>query len=71
MWHESLDKNVFISNLYNEIPELKNVRIAQIKIVDEGDRVTLVFDMPYFADKPPKKWIDAGYNTTIVYLDFS
>ena len=57
-------------NLYNEIPQLTNVRISQIKILDEGDRVSLIFDMPYFADRPPKKWMALGYNTAIVQLDF-
>lgn len=70
MWHENLEKNMFLTNLYTEIPQLINVRIAQIKIVDEGDRMSVVFDMPHFADKPPKKWLGLGYNTAIVQLDF-
>lgn len=70
MWHKSLEKVMFITNLYTEIPQLTNVRISQIKIADEGDRVSLIFDMPYFADKPPKKWVALGYNTVIVQLDF-
>lgn len=70
MWYESLDKNIFLANLYNEIPQLTNVRISQIKILDEGDRVSLIFDMPYFADRPPKKWVALGNNTVIVQLDF-
>ncbi|MCO1604047.1 Imm50 family immunity protein [Desulfosporosinus nitroreducens] len=70
MWYESLEKNMFIKNMYTEIPHLANVRIAQIKILDEGDRISLVFDMPYFADKPPKKWVGLGCNTAIVQVDF-
>ncbi|SMD18033.1 Imm50 family immunity protein [Sporomusa malonica] len=70
MWHESLEKSTFITNLYTEVPQLVDVRISQIKIHDEGDRVSLIFDMPYFADKPPKKWVALGHNTVIVHLDF-
>ena len=70
MWHKNLERNMFISNLYTEIPQLVNVRIAQIKILDEGDKATIIFDMPNFPDKPPKKWMNLGYNTAIVQLDF-
>jgi hypothetical protein len=70
MWYKNLEKNIFITNLYTKIPQLVNVRISQIKITDEGDRISLIFDMPYFADKPPKKWVDLDYNTIIVQLDF-
>ena len=70
MWYQNLEKNIFITNLYTKIPQLVNVRISQIKITDEGDRISLIFDMPYFADKPPKKWVDLDYNTIIVQLDF-
>ena len=70
MWHKNLERNMFISNLYTEIPQLVNVRIAQIKILDEGDKATIIFDMPNFPDKPPKKWANLGYNTAIVQLDF-
>lgn len=70
MWHEIVEKNTFITNLYTEVPQLVDVRISQIKIHDEGDRVSLIFDMPYFADKPPKKWVTLGHNTVIVQLDF-
>jgi hypothetical protein len=70
MWHENLEKNFFVLDLYNTIPQLNNVRIAQIKILDEGDNISLVFDMPYFADRPPQKWVNLGYNTVVVELDF-
>ncbi|MCE5285509.1 MAG: immunity 50 family protein [Pelosinus sp.] len=70
MWHESVEKNMFIKNLYTEVPQLVDVDISEIKIHDEGDRVSLIFDMPYFADKPPKKWASLGHNTVIVHLDF-
>lgn len=70
MWHENVEKNTFITNLYAEVPQLVDVRISQIKIHDGGDRVSFIFDMPYFADKPPEKWVALGHNTVIVQLDF-
>lgn len=70
MWYELIDKNRFLLNLYNPVPSLLNVDIQQLSITDEGDRVSLKFIMPYYADNPPKKWIDAKYNATVVHLDF-
>jgi len=70
MWHKLLERNDFISNLYHEIPKLINVRIIAIKITDEGRRVTIDINMPKFADNPPAKWRNSGYNTVFVELDF-
>jgi Immunity protein 50 len=64
MWYEFIDKNRFLLNLYNSVPSLLNVDIQQLNISDIGDRVTLKFNMPYYADNPPKKWIDANYNNS-------
>ena len=70
MWYEGLERNFFISKLYSQIPELVNVRIYSLKILDEGDRITLSFDMPLYADKPPEKWVNQGYNKVFVEIDF-
>lgn len=70
MWHENLEGNKFIANLYTEIPKLINVRIAKVEIQDEGNRISISFDMPCFADKIPPKWQIRGYNTVNVHLDF-
>lgn len=70
MWVNNLSRNTFMLNLYKEVPPLKDVRIQAIKIEDEGSIVSLNFDMPIFADSPPKKWLQLGDNTVFVELDF-
>jgi hypothetical protein len=70
MWHKVLERNQFISSLYQEVPKLINVRIVAIKITDEGRRVSINFNMPMFADNAPSKWHNSGYNTVFVELDF-
>ncbi|MBP3950152.1 Imm50 family immunity protein [Bacillus suaedae] len=70
MWYKVLDGNKFISNLYDEIPQLINVRIEAIKIEEEGRKISINFNMPKFADNPPRKWSDLNYNTVFVELDF-
>ncbi|WP_041964384.1 Imm50 family immunity protein [Mesobacillus selenatarsenatis] len=70
MWYEHFTDNKFISMIYTKVPTLKNLRIEKIEISREGDRLTVGFDLPFFADKPPKKWIEGRYTTTFVELDF-
>lgn len=70
MWYEFIDKNKFLLKLYNSIPLLLNVDIQQLDLSDYGSRITLKFNMPNYADNPPKKWIDANYNTAMIQLDF-
>ncbi|SDX06338.1 Imm50 family immunity protein [Paenibacillus sp. CF384] len=70
MWYDNLSENTFIKMLYKDVPPLKNLRIEEIKISREGDRITIGFDLPVFADNPPKKWIEGGYTTVFVELDF-
>ncbi|HDR8172607.1 TPA: hypothetical protein QC096_003841 [Bacillus thuringiensis] len=70
MWYSNLEGSRFISNLYNEAPSLSDVRIVAVKIEDEGKKISVNFNIPKFADNPPKKWKDLNYNTVFVQLDF-
>jgi hypothetical protein len=70
MWNEQLSENKFISMIYTNVPPLENLRIEKIKISSEGDRITLGFDLPIFPDKPPKKWLERGYKTAFIEIDF-
>ncbi|MED4229377.1 Imm50 family immunity protein [Neobacillus cucumis] len=70
MWYEHFSEDKFISMMYTNVPLLKNLRIEKIEISSEGDRVTLGFDLPFFPDRPPKKWLERGYTATFVEIDF-
>jgi hypothetical protein len=70
VWYEHFNDNKFISMIYSNVPPLENLRIEKIEISREGDRITVAFDLPIFADKPPAKWVDGGYTTTFAELDF-
>lgn len=69
MWYNFLEQTTFINNIYTRIPELVNVRIEKVEISNEGNRISMSFDMPYFPDKPPIKWCNANYNTANVNID--
>jgi len=70
MWHKVINENKFISLLYNEVPELINVNIINVKLEDQGRKVSLLFVMPEYADHPPKKWNRLKYNSIVVELNF-
>jgi len=70
MWHKHLDNNYFISKLYDEVPEIINTEILKIQINREGEKLTISFMMPRYADHPPKKW-SLSNNSIIVEIDFS
>lgn len=70
MWYEHFTDKKFLSMIYINIPPLHDVRIERIEISCEGDRISIGFDMPYYADNPPKKWVEKGYTTTFVESDF-
>jgi len=71
MWHKHLDNNYFISQLYDEVPEIINTEIINIQINHEGEEFTISFMMPRYADNPPKKWELSNNNSIIIELDFS
>jgi len=68
MWCDNLANTIFLRKLYKEVPALEDVRIASVVAGDEGNRISVVFDMPKYADHPPEKW--EGCNTAIVETDF-
>jgi hypothetical protein len=70
MWYELFLENKFISMIYTNVPPLENLRIEKIEISREGDSIKVGFDLPIFADKPPTKWVERGYKTTFVEVDF-
>src|SRR5699024_12716099 len=37
---------------------------------NEGRKVTIEFDMPFYAENPPKKWMNLGFNSILVEVDF-
>ena len=69
MWYENLDKNFFLKSLYDEIPNLKSVRIEKIELDREGQNVSLVFDLPTYPTIIPKKW-QSESNAEVVQKQF-
>lgn len=71
MWYDNLDKNFFLKSLYDEIPDLKSVRIEKIELDRGGEDVSLVFDLPIYPTNIPKKWESRLNDTVSVEVDFN
>ena len=71
MWYDNLDKNFFLKSLYDEIPDLKSVRIETIELDRGGEDVSLVFDLPTYPTNIPKKWESRLNDTVSVEVDFN
>lgn len=70
MWYNCVDNNKFLLSLYESVPMLVDIQITKLSISDSGNRITIVFKMPYYPDFQPKKWKQRGYNSVVVELDF-
>jgi len=72
MWADVLDdhQQIFLKSLFISVPQLNDVNIIELKI-EYGDSVSIRFDLPEYAEKPPQKWTKYGYNTVQIQLDFS
>lgn len=71
MWYDNLDKNFFLKSLYDEIPDLKSVRVEKIELDRGGEDVSLVFDLPIYPTNIPKKWESRLNDTVSVEVDFN
>lgn len=39
MWYDLLDNNIYITKLYNKVPNLVDIKINEMNILEEGDKV--------------------------------
>lgn len=65
MWCDCLDRNYFLKQLYNDVPDLNKVQIHRISVERDGEQINIVFAMPAYPDNPPEKWSDCD----VVYVE--
>lgn len=70
MWYVDLDRNFVLQKLYDDVPELTKIEIGAIKLENAGRRISIHFELPVYANHPPQNWIDSGYNTVYVIMNF-
>lgn len=69
MWYKNLENPFFLKSLYKVIPDLKEVELVSIQVINDGPTLRVAFNIGRFADNPPKKW-DQPYNTVRLVIEF-
>lgn len=68
-WYELAENPQVIAELYNEVPQLQAIDLMEV-ILQDGAKMTLNADLPQYPEKPPVHWVEAGYNTAYIRLEF-
>lgn len=70
LWYTLAENSHVISDLYTEVPLLQDVELVEVGLTENGVQMSLKVVLPRFPDKPPRKWIESGYNTVQIQIDF-
>lgn len=71
-WTNYLGNKLPVESIYSKIPLLNQLRLHEVRLHQDGPRVSLRFDLNEFPDKPPKKWVAGKFNRaqlTLVLID--
>lgn len=68
MWYDCLEKEKFLSSIYNVIPKLEDIQINKIELDNQMRNVNVIFEMPSYCDNEPDKWIKQNFNVVVVNL---
>ncbi|WP_395852771.1 Imm50 family immunity protein [Cystobacter fuscus] len=67
-WIDLLDRAEFLRKLYPSAPSLREVRVFEVGLRNDGPVVNIRFNLNEFPAAPPTKWIQACANTVQVRL---
>lgn len=69
-WHELAENHQILFELYNDVPSLQAVDLIEVILSENGTQMSLKIILPRFPDKSPRKWVENGYNTVQIQIDF-
>ena len=70
MWIGYVGNRKPIEAIYSIEPPLRDVRVIEIVLHEDGPRLSVRIDINQFPDKPPKKWLDRRFNRAQLTLMF-
>lgn len=70
MWYSVVNNNKNLLKLYDNIPELIDIRIDRLVILPEEKEIKLVFDMPKFFDYLPENQTKLKDNVAVIEISF-
>lgn len=68
-WTDSLDNPRALTSMYDQAPQLQQVRLLGATLDQDGPRLQLRLDLNQFPQRPPRKWQGQGFNTVQLKLD--
>jgi len=71
-WIDCLDNKLPVESFYAVAPSLTDVRLHEVRLHQDGPRVSLRIDLNDFPDNPPRKWAIGKFNRaqlTLVLID--
>lgn len=68
-WYELAENPHVMTELYQTVPLLEAIDVMSLAL-DEDGKMIVEADLPQFADKPPSRWVEVGYNTIHILLKF-
>ena len=71
-WIDCLDNKLPVESFYSVAPLLTDVRLHEVRLHQDGPRVSLRIDLNEFPDNPPRKWVIGKFNRaqlTLVLID--
>lgn len=57
-----------IESIYSQAPSLDRVRLHEVRLHQDGPRISLRLDLNEFPDNPPRKWIVGNFNRAQLVL---
>ncbi len=70
MWYSNLLRVEILEHIYDDIPELIGVFVKTIKIDNDENKLSVLFEMPSLPKKMPLKWEKSNCNMVLCQLDF-
>ena len=69
-WYELAENPHVITELYHEVPLLQPIDLMKIVLSTEDAKMVLDANLSRFPERPSIQWIERGYNTLYIRLEF-
>lgn len=70
MWLDNVSNSEFLTQLFNEVPELVGVEINSFAVKYYNNSIRIIINLPRYVDNIPLKWKMNNYNALTIELDF-
>lgn len=68
-WFEDIDDAGFLRSLFPKAPRGRDgFHVHEVVVSREGPTVRIRLDLPDYPVSPPRKWVEAGYDTVSLTL---